>query len=171
MTEEHRCELQGEKKFATAEAPFHFTASGLPNVFLVGIDYWACPCGNLSAEIPAVKQLMTVIARSLVNKDSVLDGDEIRFLRKRLGKKAADFAQQLRITPEHLSKLENGHLPVGEQTDALVRFVYIFQSKDEVLQHSFRQANAMARNLRPTSSERILAQVVESDWDVLPTAA
>ena len=72
---------------------------------------------------------------------------------------------------EHLSKLENGHLPVGEQTDALVRFVYIFQSKDEVLQHTFRQANAMARNLRPTSSERILAQVVESNWDVFPTAA
>lgn len=171
MTKEHRCEVEAVEHFATMEKPFHFEASGLSNVFLVGVKYWVCGCGNSFAEIPAAIPLMMAIARSLAFKESALTGEEIRFLRKRLGKKAADFAQMLRITPEHLSKLENGHLPVGEQTDALVRFVYIFQSKDEVLQHSFRQANAMARSLRPNSSSRILAKVVESDWDILPAAA
>lgn len=173
MTEDHRCELLSEKKFATPEAPFHFTASGLSNVFLVGINYWVCPCGNPSAEIPAVKQLMMVIARSVVNKESALNGDEIRFLRKRMGKKASDYAHEIRITPEYLSKLENGHLQAGEQTDELVRLVYVLQSKDEVLLAAFQSVTDRLARIwnRPHSPFKIIAKVTAADWNVLPAAA
>jgi DNA-binding transcriptional regulator YiaG len=95
------------EKFATEEAPFHFIDSGLDNVYLVGIKYFIKEDGSITAEIPAIKQLMQVIARDLLYSETTLRGQEIRFLRKRLGKKATDFAHLLRIEAETLSRIEN----------------------------------------------------------------
>src|ERR1035438_545344 len=95
MTQNHNCRNSRTEKFATAEEPYHFVDSGLPNVYLVGIRYFHCECGQDLADIPAMKQLLNLIARDLVEKTSALSGAEIRFLRKRLGQKAADFSRQL----------------------------------------------------------------------------
>jgi hypothetical protein len=57
-------------------------------------------------------------------RSGILCGSEIRFLRKRVGKKAADFAKFINNTPEHFSKLETGALPVKEATDKLIRLTY-----------------------------------------------
>ena len=65
-----------------------------------------------------------MIAKSVVMKPALLNGEEIRFLRKRLGKKAADFAELINKTPEHFSKLENDQLPLQEETDKLIRLTY-----------------------------------------------
>jgi putative zinc finger/helix-turn-helix YgiT family protein len=119
---------------ATAEKPYHYVDSGLPNVYLVGVKYWQCEhCKKQAAEIPAVEQLMTVIGKAIVMKEGVLTGDEIRFLRKQAGKKQADFAALINNTPEHLSKLENGQLPLQEATDKLIRLTYGMLSKDQAL--------------------------------------
>jgi len=92
---DHNCQAHRVEKFATAEAPFHFVDSGLPNVYLVGIKYFVCECGEVVAEIPAVKQLMQLIARDLVLCPLDLTGVELRFLRKRLGKKATEYCKYL----------------------------------------------------------------------------
>jgi DNA-binding transcriptional regulator YiaG len=110
---------------ATSTKPYHFLDSGLPNVYLIGVKYRACKrCGAQGAEIPAPEQLMNVIADSLVMKPGILAGAEIKFLRKRAGKKAADFAHLINKTPEHLSKLETEALPLKEPTDKLIRLTY-----------------------------------------------
>jgi DNA-binding transcriptional regulator YiaG len=110
---------------ATSAKPYHFLDSGLPNVYLVGVKYWVCgKCGAQSAEIPAPEQLMNVIGESVVMKAGILTGPEIKFLRKRVGKKAADFAALINKTPEHFSKLETGGLPLAESTDKLIRLTY-----------------------------------------------
>jgi DNA-binding transcriptional regulator YiaG len=131
----HECNRNTRREFrATMEEPYHFESCGLPNVFLVGIRYYRCgECGQDIADIPAVKQLMNLIGRDLVEKDSALSGVEIKFLRKRLGQKATDFAKQIALEPETLSRIENGHLPASERTDALIRFYYTLSSKDPVL--------------------------------------
>lgn len=92
---DHNCLACRVEKFATEKEPFHFADSGLPNIYLVGIKYFVCECGEVVAEIPAVKQLMQVIARDLVTSLLDLTGAEVKFLRKRLGKRAADFSQYL----------------------------------------------------------------------------
>src|SRR5690348_12335504 len=118
----HECSRKTRQEFrATMDEPYQFIACGLPNVFLVGIRYFRCECGEETADIPAIKGLLNLIARDLVEKDSALSGAEIRFLRKRLGKKATDFAKQIGLEPETLSRIENGHLPPSERTDKLVR--------------------------------------------------
>src|SRR5947209_19271239 len=103
----HDCTRQKREHLGTDSRPYHFLDSGLPNVYLVGVKYWACgECKSQWAEIPAPDKLMNVIADAIVMKPGILTGAEIRFLRKRVGKRASDFAQLINKTPEHLSKLE-----------------------------------------------------------------
>ncbi|MGO9124970.1 MAG: helix-turn-helix domain-containing protein [Terriglobales bacterium] len=127
----HDCNRDTRQEFrATIAEPYHFVASGLPNVFLVGVRYFRCQCGEELADIPSIKQLLNLIARDLIEKDSALGGAEIRFLRKRLGKKAADFAKQIGLEPETLSRIENDHLAPSERTDKLIRLYYAVASRD-----------------------------------------
>ncbi len=135
MTErDHDCTKNLKQNTATSTKPYHFLDSGLPNVYLIGVKYWVCAkCGAQSAEIPAPEQLMNVIAESIVMKRGLLTGHEIRFLRKRAGKKAADFAALINKTPEHFSKLETGTLPLQEPTDKLIRLTYGLLTRDQEL--------------------------------------
>jgi DNA-binding transcriptional regulator YiaG len=131
---DHDCTRNLKQHIATNAKAYHFLDSGLPNVYLIGVKYWTCSkCGAQSAEIPAPEQLMDVIAESVVMKPGMLTGHEIRFLRKRIGKKAADFAALINKTPEHFSKLETGALPLQEPTDKLIRFTYGLLSRDKGL--------------------------------------
>src|SRR5437773_345905 len=100
----HDCEDRAEKRVATPDAPYHYVGSGLPNVYLVGVTYYVCPeCGSQAAEIPGMKNLFEALGRTIVSKSSGLTGPEFRFLRKRLRKKAIEFAPMVSLTPEYLS--------------------------------------------------------------------
>jgi putative zinc finger/helix-turn-helix YgiT family protein len=132
MVDEHIHDLKERK--ATPDAPYHFLGSGLPNVYLLGIKYKVCKiCGSQSADIPAIKQLMKVIGKALVESDAPLTGPEIRFLRKRLGKKSSDFARLVGVTVEQVSRWENGHNPPERSADKLIRILYLALSGDRKL--------------------------------------
>ena len=93
MTENrHNCSEHFRPRRATRKKPYHFLDSGLPNVYLVGVKYWTCrECGAQAAEIPAPEQLMDFIAEIIIMKPGLLTGPEIKFLRKRAGKKNSRF--------------------------------------------------------------------------------
>jgi putative zinc finger/helix-turn-helix YgiT family protein len=132
MVEEHIHDFKEHK--ATRESPYHFVDSGLPNVYLSGIKYRTCRlCGRQSADIPAIKQLMEVIARTVVIREAALNGAEIRFLRKRLGKKSSEFARIIGVTIEQVSRWENDHNPPEESADKLIRIFYSMLSGDRKL--------------------------------------
>jgi transcriptional regulator with XRE-family HTH domain len=133
MSQFHDCRSARTEKIATSNEPFHFTDSGLPNVYLVGIKYFVCECGTVVAEIPAIKQLMQLIARDVVLSPFDLTGAEIRFLRKRLGKKAADYSKYLGFSPETLSRVENEKQAVSIQAQKLARLSYCVFSEDKHL--------------------------------------
>ena len=101
---------------------YHFTESGLNNVFLKGIE--VAKCANCKSESPRIQNhddLMRTIAVALIDKPSELAGDEVRFLRKYLGQGSGPFAQMLGIDRSHLSRVENGAMAISRQTDRLVR--------------------------------------------------
>ena len=161
------------EKFATEEAPFHFTDSGLDNVYLIGIKYFIKEDGSTTAEIPAIKQLMRLIARDLLYSETPLRGQEIRFLRKRLGKRAADFAQLLRIEAETLSRYENEKQDPSDPIDALVRMVYLMSSGDPELQED---ANKLMHLLKEDMDRRGQKKIVmkisaANEWSDMPAAA
>lgn len=130
------------EKNATLKSPYHFVDSGLPNVYLSGIRYWVCKdCGQQRAEIPYLKDLMVKIARAVVRQETSLTSAEIRFLRKRLGKKSSEFAKIIGITPEHLSRLESGDEEYGtsKTLDRFIRLYYSLLSGDESLRDTMNR--------------------------------
>jgi hypothetical protein len=71
-----------------------------------------------SASQPVVR----TIAIALIGKPGELTGEEVRFLRGYLQKPAHAFAGMLSLNPSHLSRIENGSMKVGPQTDRVIRF-------------------------------------------------
>jgi DNA-binding transcriptional regulator YiaG len=132
----------------------------------------------VKAEIPAAKDLLDAIARAVVTKASPLAGMEMQFLRKRLGIKQSDFAGLLEITPEQLSRLENGHSSIGGAMERYVRLAYTFMSKDghlkklaQRVQDDFRKWATSIH--REGTEERITAKYKASQWvaEATPAAA
>jgi putative zinc finger/helix-turn-helix YgiT family protein len=130
----HSCGCSFEERKATLNNPYHFVDSGLPSVYLAGVKYRVCvQCGKRSADIPALKQLMAVIAQAIIENESPLTGPEIRFLRKRVGKKSSEFAKIIGVTPEQVSRWENGHNRPEVSADKLIRVFYCLLSDNREL--------------------------------------
>ena len=168
----HNCEERAEKRQATHNAPYHHVGSGLDNVYLIGITYYVCPdCGTQAAEIPAMKSLFEALGRTIIEKRSRITGPELRFLRKRLAKKAVEFAPMISLTPETLSSLENKAAPIDPSRDKLVRLVFRGLSGDKQLRHVFDKGREFERWLASISGdgreERIYARRLRNNqWKV-----
>jgi putative zinc finger/helix-turn-helix YgiT family protein len=172
MTTNHNCKTRASERRASIDQPYRFLDSGLSNVYLAGIKYWVCEeCGKQAAEIPALEQLMSVMAKSVVMKAALLNGEEIRFLRKRIGKKAADFAELINKTPEHFSKLENDQLPLPEETDKLIRLTYGMLSGDQkLLSDIAAKAEEWLRSISNRHEEPITFKKKAGVWKPLAKA-
>lgn len=161
-TRDHDCEENAAEYVATSEQPYHYTGSGLSNVFLVGVKYWTCTkCGQQAAEIPALSHLLGAIGRAIVAKKSPLIGEQVRFLRKRLSKRSLDFAGMIGITPQRLSAMECSPSQLSEGRDKLIRFVYAALSGDRRLHAHLVNQGRVERWLTAIhgrdSSEQIIA--------------
>jgi DNA-binding transcriptional regulator YiaG len=165
----HECTSTTRQEFlATHDKPYHFVGSGLPNIYLVGVRHFKCECGEKYVEIPALKQLMSLIARHTVLKDQALTGTEIKFLRKRLGQKAADFAISVKLQPETLSRVENEKQEVGAKTDFFIRIYFALSSKDPVLLDALKEALdkvlSMRRTKAPKKPPKTVAKIEHDEW-------
>jgi len=123
-----RCEACGKAlsaRVTTLKSPYQYRISGLENVYLAGITVYLCgKCGSESPIVPRIQELHSLIARDLTRKRSRLAGRELRFLRTNAGFPARQFAALLGITPEHLSRIENGKTrQLGNTADKLARFI------------------------------------------------
>ena len=103
---------------------YHYTESGLRNVWLVGVEIFECDCGERFAFIPCAQELHKLIAEILLKKEDQLSGREIRFLRKHLGLKAKDFAKQIGVRNVTVSRWEQEETIPPEPIDRLIRFFY-----------------------------------------------
>ncbi len=105
---------------------FHYTESGLPNVYLSGIEVEACgACGGQSPRIPRILALHEALAEALCLKSSPLTGAEARFLRKELGMRAKDWAAYLHVDAATLSRWENDGQASSLTLDVFARSSYL----------------------------------------------
>lgn len=161
----HSCTQNRVEHLATREQPFHFVDSGLSDVYLIGIKYYTCECGRVIADIPTIKQLMQLIARDVLSKPTSLSGEEVRFLRKRLGKKQVDFAHEIGLEPETLSRYENEKAPISETSDKIVRLYYVAFSKDPNLEEARKALEELLREWRVSSHpQRIVKEIHDNEW-------
>ena len=110
---------------------YHYTESGLNNLYLDGVEIFACPnsaCdyfNRATAAIPKIEKLHIFIAKALISQSPPLGGQEVRFLRGALAIKAKDLAAYLHVDPATLSRWEKANEPIGEQSELLIRFLVL----------------------------------------------
>lgn len=158
-------------RMATEAEPYHFTGSGLRNVYLVGVEYEVdAATGMQSAAIPCLPNLMEAIGKVLVEKQTPLSADEVRFLRKRLRFASKAFAELVGLSSEQYSRIENGAAKVTPTVERVVRLLYATLAK---LSPDESEEVAKTRwTAELNQAERIVACRDENDrWVVLRQAA
>jgi putative zinc finger/helix-turn-helix YgiT family protein len=123
---------------------YHYKESGLPNVWLLGVEVFACECGEHFAFIPCIQELHKLIAHELITQENSLSGSEIRFLRKTMGLKAKDFAELLGVKNVSISRWEHGEFSPSELTDRFIRLFYaasmgLPEMAQELAKNTFRK--------------------------------
>jgi putative zinc finger/helix-turn-helix YgiT family protein len=117
----HLCGNYMKKEMGT----HHYQESGLDNIHLHNIPIYECACGSRYPSLLRIGRLNELIAKELLKKNSLLSGNEIKFLRKNIYFSSKDFASELGVGKTTLSKWENEHQPHSEQNDRLVRTIYM----------------------------------------------
>ena len=121
-----RCGDCGGEAIVKKGQRYHYTESGLDNVYLNNIELRVCQsCGSTTPRIPKINELHSTIGIALALIPSPLSGKELRFLRQHLGFKAREWAALLRIDESTLSRWESGEQKIGAQSDSLIRLMYI----------------------------------------------
>lgn len=104
---------------------YKYTESGLENVYLVGHELETCiKCNETTVSIPRILDVHAAIGRAVALKPYPLNGDDVRFLRKQLGKRAKEWAKLVKADVATLSRWENNEQSIGLKSDALIRFLY-----------------------------------------------
>ncbi len=106
----------------------HRYECGPPNVTLVGAEVLRCPnCGEEEVVVHAVEDLHRALAHTLATKVPRLSAAEIRFLRTWLGLAGVDFAGEIGVTPETVSRWERGDKPqpMGRTAERLLRMLVL----------------------------------------------
>src|SRR4051794_32922548 len=83
---------------------YRYTECGLDSVTLENIIVYRCKCGAIVPEIPAIGELHRLIVLRVIQKGSLLSGQEILFLKKMAGLNSKELAQSLGASPSTISR-------------------------------------------------------------------
>jgi putative zinc finger/helix-turn-helix YgiT family protein len=103
----------------------HYIECGLDAVYLEGIDTANCKkCKESYISLPRVPELHNLIGQDLIQKKTLLNGNEIRFFRKNLGLSSKKFAKILSVDNATLSRWEHDRQEPTTAHDRLIRLIY-----------------------------------------------
>lgn len=164
------CETCGAslvERVSDKERPYHYTMSGLSNVFLVGIEVAECEkCAYEEPTIPAPGQLHRQLALSIICKPISLAGEEIRYLRTYAGLTARELAAMIPIDHTNLSKAENGHLLLGASSETALRAAALWKIDEKLFEAMFRREKETQRKARKLAQHRRNCQRKGRKWEV-----
>lgn len=126
------CNECGSAKVKTIEPEqYHYTLSGLENVYLRGgvIEYICAECGERSTAIKNIRNLHKVLAFSLISAKRRLDGKELRFLREYLGYSADDLAGIMDYSVETIRKIESNSQKPKATYDNFLKILVLNEQK------------------------------------------
>ncbi|HVV94269.1 MAG TPA: helix-turn-helix domain-containing protein [Hyphomicrobiales bacterium] len=99
--------------------------------------------GNaVSYAIPDLDGLLKVIVINRVLHPLRFSGGDVRFIRKAIDLKQKDLASVIEVSPEHLSRCENGALPMSPSSEKLMR---VFALKTALKLHKLKDCEAKTK--------------------------
>jgi putative transcriptional regulator len=108
-----------------AESAYHYTESGLDNVYLAsGFSIVAAPGGRRQVAIKDLEGLHTAIGRILIEGKKHLTGKEVRYLRNEMLLSQMALAKLLEVNVQAVHRWERGKSGVPKPADALIRLLY-----------------------------------------------
>jgi DNA-binding transcriptional regulator YiaG len=108
---------------------YHYTESGLENVYLDGVEVFECAnksCRAYKGKTAAIEKidlLHRLIVEQLIAQEAPLSGKAAKFLRKFFGIKAKEWADYLMVGAQTVSRWENENEAIGQQSEALIRLI------------------------------------------------
>ena len=138
---------------------YHYTESGLANVWLAnGYTTRKTKYGQ-GASIRDVDGLHRALARALANKPR-LTGTEVRFLRKEMGLSQRGLGELLGVTDQAVALWERkGRLP--KTADRLLRLIYVEHDRGNA---PIRTTIQRINNMDSQDHERIIAETARGGW-------
>lgn len=104
-----------------AAVPYHYTACGLENVYLLSGYTVEEHDGEKYVSVKDVEELYEAIAEKLVTRRKVLAGKEVRFLRKLLGYSQAKLGLMLGLSDQMVARYEKEQSTLEGAADTLLR--------------------------------------------------
>jgi transcriptional regulator with XRE-family HTH domain len=130
MTDRYEFSLHGRPALAQ---PYHLKGISLPNVYLLsGVTIEEHPSYGRIITIEKIDDLHFAIGRSIVRRKRGLTGDEMRFLRKRIGLTQPQLGEKLRVSGQTVANYEKGKINEIGPADIALRLLYLaYVSPDE----------------------------------------
>lgn len=146
---------------------YRYVECGLHSVTLKNITVNVCnECGSETPEIPSLSGLHIQIMLQLIAKESLICGEEIRFLRKMARLNGRELAKLMGLTAVHLSRLENSAATIGAQADRVLRLIcYTALLERLVVQpgHELTAKTAAAARNMPNLDIRVLLKSISAN--------
>ncbi len=147
-----KCDNCSNKMVSKIES-YHYTESGLDNVYIETDVYRCKKCKEIIADIPAMDELNDIVGIAIVNKNTILTGKEIKFLRKQMLLKANELAAILGVTKQTVSRWENDKEKISKYTDRLIRMAYI-QLLQEKCNTVFKEVLEKMKAIKPVAGRK-----------------
>ena len=155
-----KCELCGGKTKILKGQTWHYTESGLDDVYMYNVEVRTClSCDAKSPRLPRINDLHATIGRAVALQKTSLSGSEARFLRKHLGLQAKEWAVLLRLPAETLSRWENDKQVIGAQSDSLLRALYFLKLAEQGHKIPDRTVEEMAAIVADSETLNVLINV------------
>jgi transcriptional regulator with XRE-family HTH domain len=100
---------------------YRYTECGLDNVVITGIGQARDDADIEFVSIPNVNGLHRAIAEAIVERNALMNGRELRFLRSEMGMTQAELATMIHREPLTVSRWERGETEIEANAETLIR--------------------------------------------------
>ena len=122
----YTCENCGGNLTVKSAPLYHYTESGLENVYLENLEVEFCPrCQRTVPRFRRLPLLHETIGRALAHQPAPLAGAQVRYLRKHLAYKVREWATLLRVEAATASGWEAGEFACEPPADLLIRLTWL----------------------------------------------
>lgn len=128
---------------------YHYTESGLPNVFIEGLSFPVDDDGDEVIQIPFISALHAEIVRGIIMHKGAMQPEQIRFVRTELGMSQARLGEILGVKGLTVGRWERGEIPMANGSETLLRKL----ASEQVLKVFDTKIEDLAKNVASAANQ------------------
>ena len=148
---------KGEK----TQEPLHYKECGLDDVYLVSGYDWVDTSHGRGLVIRDLDELLKAISLQLCMK-KVLNGKDVRFLRKQLDMTQAKLARYVGLNPQQVARWEKGESDITDSASAILRLLVLEHLCGRVAVR--KRLDEIIETDAATKNQRTLFEKTEEGW-------